>query len=48
MLKYYGMCSDPDRLSNEDWAREYAILKYLRKDERNESLKDQAKLFGAK
>jgi hypothetical protein len=36
--------SDPDSLSDEKWAQEYAILKYIRKEEDER----QARLLGGK
>jgi hypothetical protein len=33
MLKYYNICAEPEKLSDEEWALQFALLNKVRKME---------------
>jgi hypothetical protein len=35
-LRYYGVCAQPEALSDEEWAIKYAILEDIRNREKEE------------
>jgi hypothetical protein len=35
-LRYYGVCAQPDTLSDEEWAVKYAILEDMRSREKEQ------------
>jgi hypothetical protein len=35
-LRYYGICTQPEALSDEEWALKYAILEDMRNREKQE------------
>lgn len=35
-LRYYGICAEPDKLSDVEWALKYVILENIRNREKEE------------